>query len=65
MQAVVHMKEKTALETFYENAAVFLTTGSKRVTKDTLVVISSVTGSTQEVVDAVKKCNEIGATVFG
>ncbi|MBC1850953.1 SIS domain-containing protein, partial [Listeria seeligeri] len=25
MQAVVHMKEKTALETFYENAAVFLT----------------------------------------
>ncbi|MBF2604308.1 SIS domain-containing protein [Listeria seeligeri] len=65
MQAVVHMKEKTALETFYENAAVFLTTGNKRVTKDTLVVISSVTGSTEEVVDAVKKCNEIGATVLG
>ncbi|MDO1604672.1 SIS domain-containing protein [Lactobacillus sp. YT155] len=65
MQAVVHMKERSAIETFYENAAVFLTTGNKRVTDKTLVVISSVTGSTQEVVDAVKKCNEIGARVFG
>ncbi|EUJ52931.1 SIS domain-containing protein [Listeria fleischmannii] len=65
MQAVVHMKERTELETFYENAAVFLTTGNKRVTKDTFVVISSVTGSTEEVVQAVKKCKEIGAKVLG
>ncbi|WP_088810640.1 MULTISPECIES: SIS domain-containing protein [Listeria] len=65
MQAVVHMKERTELETFYENAAVFLTTGNKRVTKDTFVVVSSVTGSTEEVVQAVKKCNALGATVLG
>ncbi|EUJ21494.1 SIS domain-containing protein [Listeria aquatica] len=65
MQAVVHMKEKTSMEIFYENAAVFLTTGNKRITKDTFVIISSVTGSTEEVVAAVKKCNEIGATVLG
>lgn len=65
MQAVVHMKEKSELEIFYENAAVFLTTGNKRITKDTFVIISSVTGSTEEVVSAVKRCNEIGATVLG
>ncbi|WP_167628984.1 SIS domain-containing protein [Listeria valentina] len=65
MQAVVHMKEKSSMEIFYENAAVFLTTGNKRITKDTFVIISSVTGSTEEVVAAVKKCNEIGATVLG
>lgn len=65
MQAVVHMKERTKIETFYENAASFLTTGNLRVTKDTVVIISSVTGNTQEMVEAVKKCNEIGARVIG
>lgn len=65
MQAVVHMKEKTKIETFYENAASFLTTGNLRVTKDTVVIISSVTGSTEEMVKAVQKCNEMGARVLG
>lgn len=65
MQAVVHMKEKSAIETFYENAAVYLTTGNKRITEKTFVVTSSVTGSTEEVVSAVKKCQEAGATVLG
>lgn len=65
MQAVVHMKEKTALETFYQNAAEYLVTGNKRITDRTLVITSSVTGSTKEVVDAVKKINEVGATILG
>lgn len=55
MQATVHMKEISAIETWAENAAEYLTTGNKRITKDTVVVISSVTGNTKEVVDAVKK----------
>lgn len=65
MQVYVHMKEKTSLEVFYESAAEFLTTGNKRITKDTLVFISSVTGTTEEMVKGVDKLNEIGATIVG
>lgn len=65
MQAVVHMKEKTALETFYQNAAEYLTTGNKRITDKTLVVTSSVTGNTKEVVEAVSKMKDTGITVLG
>ncbi|RHW52375.1 SIS domain-containing protein [Bombilactobacillus bombi] len=64
MQAVIHMKEKSSIETFYENAAEYIVTGNKRITKETLVIISSVTGSTQEVVAAIKKIQEVGATVL-
>lgn len=65
MQAVVHMKEKTTLETFYENAATFNTTGNKRITNRTLVVISSVSGTTSEVIESIEKCKKIGAHVLG
>ncbi len=65
MQAVTHMKEKTAMDTFVENAAEYCSTGNKRVGKGTVVVISSVTGSTQEVVDGVKKAQADGALVIG
>ena len=65
MQAAIHMKEMSAIETWAENAAEYLTTGNKHLTKDTVVVISSVTGNTKEVVDAVKKCKEVGARVIG
>jgi fructoselysine-6-phosphate deglycase len=65
MQAVIHMKEKTALETFYQNAAEYLVTGNKRITDRTLVITSSVTGNTVEVVDAVKEISKIGATILG
>lgn len=65
MQVVVHMKEKTTLEVFYENAATFNTTGNKRVTNQTLVIISSVSGTTSEVIESVEKCKKIGAHVLG
>ena len=42
-----HMKEMSAIETWAENAAEYLTTGNKRITKDTVVIISSVTGNTK------------------
>ena len=65
MQATVHMKEMSAIETWAENAAEYLTTGNKRITKDTVVIISSVSGNTKEVVDAIKKIKaEVGATVI-
>ena len=42
-----------------------VTTGNKRITKDTVVIISSVTGNTKEVVDAIKKIKaEVGSTVI-
>ena len=42
MQAVIHMKEKSSIETFVQNAAEYDVTGNKRITDKTLVIISSV-----------------------
>ena len=55
------MKEMSAIETWAENAAEYLTTGNKRIGKGTIVITSSVTGSTIEVVQAVKKAQDAGA----
>lgn len=65
LQAEVHMKERSTLEFFVENAAEYLTTGNRRVGEGTVVVISSVTGSTIDMVDAVKKAQADGARVLG
>lgn len=65
LQATVHMKEYSAIETWAENAAEYLTTGNKRLGEGTVVITSSVTGSTVEVVDAVKKAQAAGAKVIG
>ena len=65
LQAEVHMKVRSTLEFFVENAAEYLTTGNRRVGEGTVVVISSVTGSTIEMVDAVKKAQADGARVLG
>lgn len=65
LQAEVHMRERTALDTFAVNAAEYLTTGDRRVGEGTVVVISSVTGSTEEMVAGVKKAQASGARVLG
>ena len=65
MQAAVHMKEKTALDVFVENAGEYLVTGNRRIGKGTLVVISSVSGTTQEMAAAVEKVQKAGAFVLG
>lgn len=65
LQATVHMKERSRIETWAEHAAEYLTTGNRRIGAGTVVVTSSVTGSTQEVVDAVRRAKEAGATVIG
>ncbi len=64
-QAHVHMKEVSTMDTFVLNAAEYLTTGDLRVDDKTIVVISSVTGTTQEIVDAVAKVQAAGARVIG
>ncbi|MDL2293816.1 SIS domain-containing protein [Ruminococcaceae bacterium OttesenSCG-928-D13] len=65
LQAEVHMRERSSLSFFVENAAEYLVTGNRRIGKDTVVVISSVTGNTAEMVDAVKVVREIGAKILG
>ena len=65
LQAEVHMKEKSGLDFFVENAAEYMTTGNKKVGADTIVVVSSVTGSTIEMVEGVKKASAAGAKVLG
>ena len=65
MQAEVHMRERSALEFFVSNAAEYCVTGNRRIGEGTCVVISSVTGTTTEIVDAVKKVQAAGAEVIG
>ena len=65
LQVDVHMKERSALPFFVENVAEYLTTGNAQVGQGTVVVISSVTGSTIEMVEGVKKAQAAGAKVLG
>ncbi len=65
MQVEVYMRGRSSIPVYVENAAEFLTTGNKRFTEKSVVIFSSVTGSTQEMVDAVKKAKETGARIFG
>lgn len=65
MQAVTHIKERSALPAYVEHAAEYLTTGNKRIGEKSVVVISSVTGNTEEMVDAVKRLKKAGAALFG
>lgn len=65
LQAEVHMKEMSSLNFFVENAAEYIATGNNKIGEGTIVIISSVTGSTIEMVDGVKKAQAAGAKVFG
>ena len=65
LQAEVHMKERSAINFFVENAAEYILTGNKRVGEGTIVVISSVTGSTTEMVEGLIKAKKAGAEVIG
>ncbi|MDO4740762.1 MAG: SIS domain-containing protein [Eubacteriales bacterium] len=65
LQAEVHMRARSSLPVVVENAAEFCLTGNRRLTQRSAVVFSSVTGSTKEIVAAIKKCREIGARVCG
>lgn len=65
LQVECHMREKSSLDFYVINAAEYCATGDKRVGKETVVILSSVTGTTAEIVDAVKKVQSAGAKVFG
>ena len=65
MQVEVYTRGKSALPIYVENAAEYITTGNKRITKDSLVIFSSVSGTTGELVKALEKIKALGAKVFG
>lgn len=64
-QAAVHMRERSGMEILVENAAEYLVTGNRRIGAGTLVIISSVTGTTKEMVEAVGAVQSAGAKVWG
>lgn len=65
MQAVTYINGKSALPAYVQHAAEYYTTGNRRLTKDSLVILSSVTGTTEEVVKAVKEIKKTGAVLLG
>ncbi|MBE5905393.1 MAG: SIS domain-containing protein [Lachnospiraceae bacterium] len=64
MQVEVYMRGKSSLPVYVENAAEFLTTGNKRFTKKSVLIYSSVSGNTGEMVKLVQKVKSMGARVF-
>ena len=65
MQAKTHMKERSALWVNDLLSSEYNTTGDRCIGEGSVIVFSSVTGTTVEVVESVRKAKEAGATVFG
>ncbi len=64
LQADVYMRGRSSLPIYVENAAEFLTTGNKRFTSRSVLIYSSVSGNTREMIELVEKVKGIGARVF-
>ncbi|MDR1965665.1 MAG: SIS domain-containing protein [Synergistaceae bacterium] len=58
------LKSRSTLGVYLENAAEFVTRGNKRFSKDSLVVTSSVSGDTAEIVRAIEYAKSHGAKVI-
>lgn len=65
LQVEVHMKEKSKIDFFVENAAEYIVTGNKKICEGTIIVISSVSGTTSEMIEALKIAKKHGARVLG
>lgn len=59
------MKSRSIIDVYVENAAEFTTLGNKHFSKESIVIVDSISGDTKEVVEAVKLAKEIGAAVIG
>ncbi len=64
MQVEVYMRGRSKLPVYVENAAEFLTTGNKRFTDKSVLIYSSVSGNTKEMVALTKRVKEIGGRIF-
>lgn len=66
LQAECHAREiGTALPVLVENAARYITTGNRQIGEGCCVIISSVSGTTSEIVKAVRLLNEKKVPVLG
>lgn len=65
LQVETYLKSRSALPIIVENAAEYITTGNRRLTDRSVVIFSSVTGSTKEMVQAIDKAKTVGARLFG
>ncbi|GHU80443.1 fructosamine deglycase [Spirochaetia bacterium] len=65
MQAVSYMAGQSSLPVYMEHAAEYLTNGNRRITPKSVVVISSVSGTTEEIVAAVDILKKQGTRVLG
>lgn len=65
MQVVTYMTGNSSLPVFVENAAEFNTNGNRRITEKSIAILSSVTGSTEEMVEAVDRLKAKGVKIFG
>lgn len=65
MQAEIHMKERSALWLQSLLSSEYNVVGDRCLGEGSVVVFSSVTGTTVEVVESVKKAKAAGATIFG
>jgi len=65
LQAVSHITAFSGLPTEVQNAGEYIFSGNRRITNGSVVVISSVTGTTPEVVQAVSQAKTAGARVIG
>lgn len=64
MQAEVYMRGRSGLPVYAENAAEFITTGRKRFTSRSIVICSSVSGTTKEMLAMAEKAHTLGARIF-
>lgn len=65
LQVEVYMRGRSAIPVAVENAAEYTLTGNRRLTDRSVVIFSSVTGSTKEIVAAIQKAKAVGARIFG
>lgn len=64
MQTEIHMRERSELDFFVQHAAEYVTTGNKRITDETFVLVASESGTTEEIVDALTEIRKTGAFVL-
>lgn len=65
LQVATYMAGKSKLPVFAENASELVTNGNKRLGPKSVIVFSSVSGSTEELVQAIDVAKKSGARVFG
>jgi fructoselysine-6-phosphate deglycase len=65
MQVTTYMAGQSTLPVFVENAAEYITNGNHRITPKSVVVLSSVSGVTEELVTAVDMLKKQGSRILG